>query len=66
MRHGSIKYLVFKRIVCTGNLFLFICTERQPPLEQLHLSAVDAVVLLVTARVRRVTNSLRISYVTVT
>lgn len=42
MKHGTIKYLVFKGIVCAGNLFLFICAERQPPLEQLHLGAVDA------------------------
>lgn len=34
---GVGKYLVLKGIVCVGNPFLFICAERQPPLEQLHL-----------------------------
>lgn len=39
------RYLVHERIVCIGNLFLFISAKWQPPLEQLHLnktSAVDA------------------------
>lgn len=51
MRHGSVKYLVFKGIVCERNLFPFICAERQPPLEQLHLSAVDAGLSWVSLRV---------------